>query len=60
MLHGDGRTSTHDCPSLDEAKNYANDVASEADWDGHGANLAYVVDAQFRAVFKGRFYAQSQ
>ena len=53
VLESDLRLRHRDFKSLDEAKRYANDVASESDVP---APLAWVFDSRFEVVCEGRHY----
>jgi hypothetical protein len=56
VAESDGRPLTHlDFTSLEEATGYADDVASEADWE-RTPPAAYVFDSDFHLVHEGRHY----
>ncbi|MDQ7779763.1 MAG: hypothetical protein RDV41_08645 [Planctomycetota bacterium] len=56
VLEADLRTTHKDFTSLDEAKSYATDAASESD---DTPPIAVVIDSDFRVVFEGKPYYAS-
>jgi hypothetical protein len=52
----DGGSSHHDFATLEEARKHADDVASEADYEGIPP-AAYVVDSKFECIDIGIHYA---
>lgn len=56
VLEADGRERCTDFPTLAEARQYADDAATEAE---HGPVLAFVHDDRLRAVYVGRHHGAS-
>jgi hypothetical protein len=55
VLESGGRVTHHDFASLESAKQFADDAASEDDNDS--SPMAYVLDSEFSIVDRGRHYA---
>jgi hypothetical protein len=55
VVESQGNLTHHDFPTLEAARLYANDAASEA--EDHPAPLAYVLDDNFTIVDQGQHYA---